>query len=383
MKKKQHRAVHSWRKRQKPKKISSGHHKPWDGVKTTWIALLLGMNVLLLAVLGVVYGYDTWLSAQTRAGMDSMLAQRGILCGSSVYQILETCPEAYTLRIDDGVQDAFTNALLTGAMDMEAKGNVTAWHGDNGTVEWSVSGEINAHVRLPEVIEPQNMEQAQDVVYDLLNQAGFSIRRDQIETIQNESGYVVTVWQEIHGIQLVGCSMQFTIAPENQFTIEGTWCIGTADPMTIRALENYSAEQMLLTFVQSQDSVTQIVSVQPVYVLSDRSGGRFTAIPCWQFATDNGEYILNILTGEVANMENLGVRGNDETDDSFQEELDSWEGSDESTDASWDDSGSGETADTSWDDEQEDANTEMTPDGEDAIVPQPEDNTQDLWRVEG
>ena len=375
MKRKQHHSLQAWRKRRESADAGPVRRLPWDRVKTAWIALLLGMNLLLLAVLGVVHGYDAWLSAQTRAGMDSMLAQKGILCGSSVYHTLETCPQAYTLRMDEEVQEAFTRTLLTGTIDTEAKGSVTAWNGDNGTVEWSSSGEVNAQVRLPAVMEPQDVEQAEEVVYDLLKQAGISVRRDQIETEQNETGYIVTVWQEIRRTELAGCRLQFTIAPENRFAIEGIWCTGTAEPMTIRALKSYSAEQVLLTFVQAQSSVGQIISVQPAYVLSDRSGGRFTAIPCWRFATDNGEYILNILTGEVAETENLGVHSDTGTDDSFGEELDSW-----------DDGGSGEPEDTSWE-EDADGDTgmepETEPDPDDTVSPEPEHDTGNVWDAEG
>ena len=119
----------------------------------------------------------------------------------------------------------------------------------------------------------------------------------------------------------------------------------------------------------------QIISVQPAYVLSDRSGGRFTAIPCWRFATDNGEYILNILTGEVAETENLGVHSDTGTDDSFREELDSW-----------DDGGSGEPEDTSWE-EDADGDTgmepETEPDPDDTVSPEPEHDTGNVWDAEG
>ncbi len=375
--------------KQKPKHrfLRKGKHMPaqsrntrrpaWDGVKNVWIAVLLALNLLLLAVLGAINGYDAWLSNRTRARLDSMLAQKGILCGSSVYHTLETCPQAYTLRTDDEVQEAFTRALLTGTVDTEARGSVTAWNGDNGTVEWSPSGAVTAQVRLPAVIEPQDTEQAEAVVYGLLKQAGISVRRDQIETQENETGYIVTVWQEIRRTELAGCRLQFTIAPGNQFTIEGTWCTGTAEPMTIRALKSYSAEQVLLTFVQSQEGVGQIISVQPAYVLSARSGGRFTAIPCWRFTTDKGEYILNILTGEVAATENLDIGTSTEPDDSFREELDTWE-DDDSRDPDVD------TGDTPWDaDTGTDTDTGMEPDTGDVVNPEPDSDTGDLWDTEG
>ena len=147
--------------------------------------------------------------------------------------------------------------------------------------------------------------------------------------------------------------------------------------MTIRALKSYSAEQVLLTFVQSQEAVGQIISVQPAYVLSDRSGGRFTAIPCWRFTTDKGEYILNILTGEVAATENLDIGASTEPDDSFREELDTWE-DDDSREPDVD------TGDTPWDaDTGTDTDTGMEPDTGDVVNPEPDSDTGDLWDTEG
>ena len=56
MKRKQHHSLQVWRKRRESADAGPVRRLPWDRVKTAWIALLLGMNLLLLAVLGVVHG---------------------------------------------------------------------------------------------------------------------------------------------------------------------------------------------------------------------------------------------------------------------------------------------------------------------------------------
>lgn len=80
--------------------------RPWSGVRNAAIAVLLAVNVVLLLALGCVKGYDAVLKHQMHKQMDSMLAQQGVLCGSSVYRTMEHAPQAYTLRADERVPEA-------------------------------------------------------------------------------------------------------------------------------------------------------------------------------------------------------------------------------------------------------------------------------------
>ena len=300
----------------------------WGHVKTMCISLLLAGNLALLAVFGAVKGYDWYRSSQTRIQMDAMLAEKGILCGSSVYRTLAEYPQPYTVRTDHAVHKAFAQALLTGEPTSYAeKGNATVWVGDNGSVSWAASGDVNASVTLGSIPEPQTEEQAQRIVQDVLDSAGITVRRDCFAVTQDETGYTVEVTQELQQAELIGCGMQFQIAPGNAVTVTGTWCTGAAQPLTVRALSSYSAQNMIFSLVAAQSEIVQIVSVQPTYVLSDRSGGRFTAIPCWRFQTDSGEYVLNILSGDVVSADDLDTAADadDSTDTSEADAADSTE----------------------------------------------------------
>ena len=280
--------------------------RPWGGIKNTAIAVLLVVNVVLLAALGCVKGYDAWLKHKTHQQMDSMLAQQGVLCGSSVYRTMEHVPQAYTLRADEQKEQQLAQSLLRGDPKTEAKGSAVVWSGDNGTVSWSQSGKLDANVQLSDVEAPQDTDQAVKVVSELLQKAGISVPKKQIAATQDNTGFAVSVQQEIDGTELVGCSLDITIAPDNIFTITGTWCAGTMQPLEIRALKTYSEQQVLFQFLAAKSGASQIVNVQAAYVLSDRSGGRFAMIPCWRFSTDQGDFILNILTGKVVTAESIG-----------------------------------------------------------------------------
>lgn len=277
----------------------------WGRVKTACIAALLACNVLLLAVLGCVKGYDAYVAHRTRAHMDTLFAARGILCGSSVYSALEDCPAVYSVQADSAVQEALARALLTGAVTSGAEpGNTMVWTGENGRVSWASSGELEAQVGLYSQPEPDSAAQAQRLLRRVLAEAGIEVPDTWMQTEplgagSADSGYAITVRQRLAGTQVLGCELRAVLEPGNELTLTGTWITGAPARMQVRALETYSAEQALLQLLQAQVPFAQLISAQPVYVLSDKSGGRFTTIPCWRFSTDSGDYVLNILSGDV------------------------------------------------------------------------------------
>lgn len=289
----------------------------WGRVKTAWIAILLVCNVLLLIVLICVNSYDLYLSHRTRTHMDAMLAERGILCGSSVYRVLESCPTVYTMHADSAVQEALAQALLTGTVTSRAeKGNTMVWTGENGSVSWAASGNLEAHVGLYSEPQPTTPEQAQAMLRRVLAKAGIDVPEAWMQTeVFSEgsanSSFTITIQQELEGIQLLGCGLTAELAPGNELTLTGVWCTGEPERMNVRALETYSAENALFQLLDSQVVISQIQNAQPAYVLSDKSGGRFTTIPCWRFSTESGDYVLNILTGDVVASADIEVGGAD------------------------------------------------------------------------
>lgn len=272
----------------------------WGSVKRVWIVLLAVCNVLLLTILLGGKAFDAMQTIHARAQMDSLLAQRGVTCGSSVHQTLSECPSVYTLHMDSGMQQSFADAMLSGTVKVSAqKGNTTAWIGENGMVNWTSSGAVTGSFALNDQPQPRSAEEAEQLVCSLLKQAGISVREDQVTATQQETEYRIKIRQDIGTTELLGCYLLFTIAEGNETTLDGKWCTGETQALTVRALESYSSHQVLFQLIEAQPTITQIISAQPAYVLSDKSGGRFTSIPCWRFSTDAGEFVLNILSGDV------------------------------------------------------------------------------------
>ncbi len=304
----------------------AGRPSAWRRVKTTAIVVLLLLNAVLLAASLGTNGYARYLASQKHDQMDALLSERGVTCGGSVYDSLADYPQPYAIRMDSAVQDAFARVLLTGDVKTEAdKGNATVWTGENGTLRWTASGDVSGEMTLSGQAQPTQLEDAEALVQKLLDKSGMEVRSENITVSQNtQNAYEVEVTQHIGTTELLGCSLTMTIGENNETTLEGKWCAGEAQPMTVRALRTYSPEQMIFQLLEEQPDITQIISVQPVYVLSDRSGGRFTVIPCWRFSADTGDYVLNILTGDVvasADVETtISSDDADEDDDSTEED---------------------------------------------------------------
>lgn len=69
---------------------------------------------------------------------------------------------------------------------------------------------------------PQDNDQAAEVVENLLKTAGFSVSQKQIAATQDNNGFSVSVQQNIYDTELIGCSLDVAIAPNNIFYITGT-----------------------------------------------------------------------------------------------------------------------------------------------------------------
>lgn len=147
------------------------------------------------------------------------------------------------------VPEAVGADAARGDIKTQAKGSTVVWSGDNGTVSWSQSGKLDADVQLSDVEVPQDNDQAAEVVENLLKTAGFSVSQKQIAATQDNNGFSVSVQQNIYDTELIGCSLDVAIAPNNIFYITGTWCTGTAQPLEIRALKTYSEQQALFQFL--------------------------------------------------------------------------------------------------------------------------------------
>lgn len=281
---------------------------PWKRVKTAAICVLLACNILLLAVSGFGKLQQTRTQSRTQKQMEAILAQKGIVCGSSVYQTLREKPQAYAMTMDSTQQEKLAQALLRGDVKAQPeKGNTTVWTGSNGTLSWSAAGDVTGEMELNDQVQPTSREDAEDMIYSLFHKA-LGISKDQVSGSQPDTDrFLVEVTQRFDDLDIIGIKLTVTILPDNQVSIQGKWYPGTPETLYLSALDSYSAEKVLFQFIAADTGIAQIISVQPVYVLSDKSGGRFTLLPCWRISADKGDYVINVLTGDVAASSEIGA----------------------------------------------------------------------------
>ena len=280
----------------------------WKKAKTTCLIVLVICNLLLLAVFAAsgIQSYRT--QSRTRAQMDAMLSEKGIICGRSVYQSLRTQPQAYSLRMDSAEQERFSGAFLTGEVAARPdKSNTTIWSGSNGSISWSASGDISGEVDLTDQPEPTDSDEVRNLVLKLFRAANISLKKDQITINQPSAGdFEAKIKQKFGGMEVLGVELSVTIQTGNHIKLSGKWYTGTPETLYLRGLDAYSPEKIIFQLVQANTGLAQIISVQPVCVLSDKSGGRFMVLPCWRVTADNGDFVLNILTGDVVASSEIG-----------------------------------------------------------------------------
>lgn len=267
-------------------------------MKQLLLRFLLVCNLILLAVI-VVFGvrHSLRIRGQNQQ-LTELLSRRGITCGSSVYAALLEEKTAYTVHTDTAAQEAFCKHFLSEMAESEAQsGGSIVWSDDQGTIEWTSSGTVNGTVDWAGVSIPADRGQAEKLIAKRMKAAGINIKQTAFASVTSEDGFIIRVQEGVDGKNLKGCELKFELSQSGSLVISGRWCFGTPKRVVMDELDNSTPEDMLLSLANQDSEITQILRAQQVYILSDKSGGRFTILPCWKIVTDQGEYYLDPLTG--------------------------------------------------------------------------------------
>ncbi|MDO5547539.1 MAG: hypothetical protein Q4F79_03545 [Eubacteriales bacterium] len=267
-------------------------------MKQLLLRFLLVCNLIVLAVIAV-FGVRNFLRIREQnQQMVDLLSRHGVTCGSSVYTALLEEKTAYTVHTDTTAQEAFCKRFLSEQAESEAQsGGSIVWSDDQGTIEWTSDGTVNGTVSWEGVTIPSDREKAEKLISRRMKAAGINIKQTAIASVTSEDGFIIRVQEGVDGKNLKDCELKFELSQSGSLVISGKWCFGTPERVVMDELDNSTPEDILLSLVGQNSEITQIMRAQRVYILSDKSGGRFTILPCWKIVTDQGEYILDPLTG--------------------------------------------------------------------------------------
>ena len=274
-------------------------------MKNVLLRFLLLCNVVLLATIAVFGVRGAIRTSQQSRETITLLQSRGVEISGGVYRSLLEKKTAYTLRTDVDAQEKFCRGVLGKTLDSHAaSGGSINWKSDAGNITWDIEGTVNGTVTLAEDSVPQDADSAKAVVTKWLHYGGINLRQTAVEASNDGEMLLVRVQEGVKGRNLSGCELKFETSSTGMVTISGQWCFGDPQPVEMKALNDSTPADILLAAVNAHSDVTQVTAAQQVYILTNRSGGRFSIHPCWKLTTDKGDVVIDPLTGEEVTENN-------------------------------------------------------------------------------
>lgn len=354
-------------------------------MKQLLLRFLVVCNLILLAVIAV-FGVSGKLRIREQSQqLTALLERRGVRCGSSVYEALLEEKTAYTVHTDTAAQEAFCTSFLGENVSSEARsGGTIVWSGEHGSIEWTRGGSVSGTADWLDQALPEDIDEAEKRISACMKQAGIDVGQTAFATVQDTTGYIIRVQEGVDGKNLEGCEMKFELSREGSLVISGKWCFGEPEEVVMDELDDSSPEDILLSLVNQNSDITEIVRAQRVYVLSDKSGNRFTILPCWRITTDQGAYVIDPLTGlpaESTEEDDTAPFENQPESSSTQDELRPGSenaAAEEERDSDW------ITAESEGEDAEDDtASTELDPDVDEAETSETDPELPDEHGVYG
>lgn len=268
-------------------------------MKKILLWFLLICNLVLLAV-SVFFGarQQMRLSSQSRDAI-TLMEKNGVSVDDSIYKKLLESGRAYTLKTDTEERDSFCEELLGESADAQAQsGGTVSWNDDKGSLTWNTSGTFSGTVDMS--VSASNESAAVKKVRNAMKRSGMDMSYVDVTGSSDMSNVVVTAKKTLNGVEITDCKLTFTFDDLGKATIEGQWCFGEPEKVVMDELDDSSPADILMAVAEANSSVTQITDVEQVYTLSNKSGGRFTLIPCWKVTTDQGDIVIDPTTGQEA-----------------------------------------------------------------------------------
>ncbi len=274
------------------------------------LGFLMICNLILLAAILIFHvGESVRIGNESRSAI-ALMEKNGITVQEQVYRTLSDSRRAYTLRTDTAQRDALCEKLLGDDAQAQAQsGGSVMWSGSGGMLTWSTNGSLNGTADLSIYGSFADENDAVAQIKKLMRRSGIDMSDVEVTGVSDMSNIVVKATQSVDSMELLNNELKFTFDSQATATVEGQWSFGKPEKIVMEELERSSQVNVLLAVAKANSAVTEITEAAPVYVLSNKSGGRFTMIPCWKLTTDQGDIVIDPTTGEQAGADNTPPAG--------------------------------------------------------------------------
>ena len=273
----------------------------WSKLKNIILLMLVGVNVILLLLVGSQESRDHRYQEDTLEAAQAVLEKGGITFG------LDKVPEDLSLPIltvsRDRDSEADVASALLGEVTLQGESEVRPrYAGDGGMAEFSMNGSFSISLN-PGTWTRESGQNDEKASQTCLEAMGFTGTLDSVSRSGSES--VLTYCQSWEGSPLFSCSITLVWQGDDLVRVEGQRLAGTVQSSSASTL--LSTPTILVRFLAGINEggyvCSRIDDMTGGYLASNNTTRQVQLTPVWRFVTDTGTYFVNGVTGEFTPLE--------------------------------------------------------------------------------
>lgn len=268
----------------------------WSKLKNIIIIILLLLNLFLLLLVGGRAQQRSDAQEEMKKSTITFLQTNGIHLDEKIVPWDENCNLQMTER-DLDQEERLARIFLNEVRERKV-GPAVEYSGDNGMVRFYQDGRFSVHFASEYGEGFQNIKTQ---IAKYFKQLGISVKL--LEVNEQERNTTVLLLQTSDGYPVFNCEIEAQFQGAHLSSIQGWRLLG--EPTTSTEQQHgLTASTLLTRFVETvlekNIRCTEIRAITQGYLYSTGSlSARAKLIPAWLLETDQGEVLLNCMTGEV------------------------------------------------------------------------------------
>jgi regulatory protein YycI of two-component signal transduction system YycFG len=268
----------------------------WSKLKNIIIIILLLLNLFLLLLVGGRAQQRIAAQEETKKSTISFLKKNGIQVEENMVPWDSKCTLQTTER-DRKEEERLANLFLEVVKERKI-GSAVEYSSERGMVRFYQDGRFSVFFNPEQGKQFQNIE-TQCVQY--LEKLGLAVKL--LETQQNGTSVKLSLIQKIEQYPVFNCEIEIECQDGRMISIQGWRIMGEPTPSADQQ-QGQTASTLLTHFMEAVMEGTircsEIRGITQGYLYSTGSlSSQEKLIPVWRIETDQGDVLLNCMTGKV------------------------------------------------------------------------------------
>ncbi|MEG1632418.1 MAG: hypothetical protein RR314_00045 [Oscillospiraceae bacterium] len=267
-------------------------------IKNFIIVVLVIVNILLLAVVGVDGARARAAERRAMDGVSDIFAAQGIALSPNLKTKNTNLPVRSVSRAADGEQRRVAS-LLGDVTVQDQGGSILFYSGEKGQAVFRGTGGFEILMNDGAIPTGRDAENTARAFLKKLGVSAVSGHGSAISDVEDGSGTVVLRCRS-GKTEVVGCKVTFTFTNGSLLLVIGSRPLEVVS--TDRSGEALDVPTVLLRFLnivsEGGHICSELRNLEPCYMQSTSASGTGFLTPVWRVTTDAGEFYINGLTGK-------------------------------------------------------------------------------------